>query len=1072
MSSFDVYDFDGTIYNGDSSKDFFLYAIKKDKKNIFLLPKIFFYLILYILKIINLKKFKEIFFSFYKNITNKVSYLNEFWQIHEKKVNKNILDQIAKEKLVYVVSSSPSFLLSPYLSRFNNIKLIATEFDKNIKMIGDNCKGEFKVKALLKENKKFKINNFYTDSLNDLPLVNKAKTSFLVTNGQIVDWDINILKKRKEKKFSLFIFYLFLILYLILGIQISFNYNINQNNLFFESDTIRVIGDMSDIFYNHYRLSVHPLFVLLTEPIYFIVSGFTQDKMLALVIISSLISSLSVMFLYKTISIYSENNKMNLLISSCYGFSFSIFIFTAGIELYNIASFILILLWYLIAKIIKHGWLENYFWLLIFLGILTLSITITNFIVFLIGGFILFISRKVKLKKLLLINILVVLFFILGSYFQNLIWHNTPIITNINQNTQEEKMYTELSFNISKLRNVVKNCYYNAIISPDLALGYNKDMNNMIVLQKMSNANKIILTMFYLLLIVLILSKIRQNFFMNFGIILTLFFNTLLHIVYGNNDCFLYSMHFLYLIFILFGINISKETKNNKSSIIMFIDLLLIFEIFFNIKAFLKVINFTSIVYEANYYAQIFRIREIVMMSFIVIILALLIINLIYYFCKKLLYKNNYRSPAPYITLIFVLVILLESVFVVIQTAPTYKQILWYSLSDSRKIKADENYKLFLDNYPTEVNYYLSYVDEYKTFIKKYNCDAINVFPNIKFYLLGLGDREKLLYKDGKIITIDSGEVIKEFDEDYSLIIPNEMTILIKEKNGNYSKIYENNDGVYIESNNEKNLIEGTDKYIKLYNFENEPYQNIKKVLYSEILFNIKHNKIIPNIIVYENAWYRDAAIASMVLKYTHNEDLISEWVSQIDEVYDKQNNGIKEPDNLGELLYIISTQDNINKTLVNKIKIEAEHLAKNNKDGYYISGQTDFSPQYKYQNLWYEFGLNALNENSPYDYNELTDTYSALFWQNHQKITDNYLSSPEYPYLTWANYHTTHQGTPQVNIQLYPLSWEKNGSQANYENMIVIDKAFVDYQVSPTHVWTSSEMLLFLLDESGKLIY
>ena len=31
MYKIDVYDFDGTIYDGDSSIDFFLYAIKKKK---------------------------------------------------------------------------------------------------------------------------------------------------------------------------------------------------------------------------------------------------------------------------------------------------------------------------------------------------------------------------------------------------------------------------------------------------------------------------------------------------------------------------------------------------------------------------------------------------------------------------------------------------------------------------------------------------------------------------------------------------------------------------------------------------------------------------------------------------------------------------------------------------------------------------------------------------------------------------------------------------------------------------------------------------------------------------------
>ena len=35
-----VYDFDGTIYDGDSSIDFFLFCLKKNIKVIFYLPKV------------------------------------------------------------------------------------------------------------------------------------------------------------------------------------------------------------------------------------------------------------------------------------------------------------------------------------------------------------------------------------------------------------------------------------------------------------------------------------------------------------------------------------------------------------------------------------------------------------------------------------------------------------------------------------------------------------------------------------------------------------------------------------------------------------------------------------------------------------------------------------------------------------------------------------------------------------------------------------------------------------------------------------------------------------------------
>ena len=90
-------------------------------------------------------------------------------------------------------------------------------------------------------------------------------------------------------------------------------------------------------------------------------------------------------------------------------------------------------------------------------------------------------------------------------------------------------------------------------------------------------------------------------------------------------------------------------------------------------------------------------------------------------------------------------------------------------------------------------------------------------------------------------------------------------------------------------------IIEGTNYHINLYTFENEKYQNTLKVLYGEILFNIKDSIIYPNIIVYDKPWYRDAAITSMVLKKTNNTDLIKPWVDNITDLYDRQNGGVEE---------------------------------------------------------------------------------------------------------------------------------------------------------------------------------
>ena len=289
----------------------------------------------------------------------------------------------------------------------------------------------------------------------------------------------------------------------------------------------------------------------------------------------------------------------------------------------------------------------------------------------------------------------------------------------------------------------------------------------------------------------------------------------------------------------------------------------------------------------------------------------------------------------------------------------------------------------------------------------------------------------------------------------------------------NMQYLYENDYGVIISENNKETIVKGTNNKIDLYTFENQKYQNTKKVLYNEILFNIKDSVIYPNIIVYDKPWYRDAALTCMVLKQTNNTSLIKDWVPTIEEIYDRQNAGIEEPDNLGELLYILSTQKEINEDLVEKIENEAKRLAESNPNGYYIYGKTDFQDLHMYQNLWYEFGMKSIGRNSKFDLeNVLEDIYvSTAWWTNHEAKND-FRKTPdfEYPYLSTGTYHKRKDGTIITNDNLYPLSWEKNASQAKYDNLKKLNLDLEIYRVSPLHTWASAELLLFLLDETGDL--
>ena len=58
-----VYDFDGTIYDGDSTIDFYLFCLKKKNSICRYLVKQVFYMFLYLIKVVDKTKMKE--FSLY-----------------------------------------------------------------------------------------------------------------------------------------------------------------------------------------------------------------------------------------------------------------------------------------------------------------------------------------------------------------------------------------------------------------------------------------------------------------------------------------------------------------------------------------------------------------------------------------------------------------------------------------------------------------------------------------------------------------------------------------------------------------------------------------------------------------------------------------------------------------------------------------------------------------------------------------------------------------------------------------------------------------------------------------------
>ena len=182
-----IYDFDGTIYHGDSTYDFYKYCIKKRPKVLIYLPETIFYGIGFLLKIVKKLTFKKHFYHFLKVIDTEMM-VEAFWREHQKNIYHWYYEK--HEDTDIFISASPDFLLRPMLSKLGVTRLIASKVDpQDGTYDGENCWGGEKVRRLYEEYHITRCDEFYSDSYSDTPLAEIADKAYRITkDGDIIPW--------------------------------------------------------------------------------------------------------------------------------------------------------------------------------------------------------------------------------------------------------------------------------------------------------------------------------------------------------------------------------------------------------------------------------------------------------------------------------------------------------------------------------------------------------------------------------------------------------------------------------------------------------------------------------------------------------------------------------------------------------------------------------------------------------------------------------------------------------------------------------------------------------------------
>lgn len=328
-----------------------------------------------------------------------------------------------------------------------------------------------------------------------------------------------------------------------------------------------------------------------------------------------------------------------------------------------------------------------------------------------------------------------------------------------------------------------------------------------------------------------------------------------------------------------------------------------------------------------------------------------------------------------------------------------------------------------------------------------------------------MGNRPKLIYTDGVLYSYPTYEAQYRFTVLEETIVPEEYTVLLKTDEGSV-RITEDEDGIWLSGGSEPVCL-GSGK-LCLPSFDGHPYRNLLRILHHEICINIIGGQPVPNYFVYPKAWYRDGAMMAMVLEATGNLHLISDWAAGLDDLYDRNNKGNEESDNLGQLLYILAVTGHRDHPLIPAAVEEAERRLENGV----LTGSTDYSEHPVYQTKWLKYGMESLGmDTSHLRIPDVPDSYNSIFWMDgHTEEPAEHGYNWKYPYLSWAKIHTMRQKPDDKYLHCaYPISSETRASEADYEKLRPLFPEYADNRCAAPHTWHAAEMFLYLTDLYGK---
>ncbi len=196
-----VYDFDNTIYDGESVFDFYLYSVRRQPGLIRYFFVVLGTLIRYKLCCITAEEFEKIAKKHAKSYLLRVRDLDglikKFWDKNQHKIKP--FYKVAMREDDVIISASVNVLLEELFSRMGIKHYITSKVDKTSGEVLEICYRKNKVSLFHRDFPDGQIDHFYTDSKNDAAMMQLAKKTYLVKGEKITLLDAKDFDKLTQK---------------------------------------------------------------------------------------------------------------------------------------------------------------------------------------------------------------------------------------------------------------------------------------------------------------------------------------------------------------------------------------------------------------------------------------------------------------------------------------------------------------------------------------------------------------------------------------------------------------------------------------------------------------------------------------------------------------------------------------------------------------------------------------------------------------------------------------------------------------------------------------------------------